>query len=780
VPRRLVPYLLLVLLALIFFGELLLHPTRVLYSDHSDLLEEVLPAKCFLARSWQATGELPLWNPYSYAGMPFIHDVKVGAFYPLHIPLWWLPEAHQGAAVSWLVVLHIIVAGWGTYTYGRARGLGLAGALIAAIGFMFSGKMMLHLLGGGHYFLVPLAWMPWVLLALEPAVRRGSLPLATIAGALFALIVLGAHPQMTFYSGVFVALWTAGPALESAGYFGAAGPRARRRTWAALGRWLGCGAWAAVVAVALSAVELWPALEATREATRGMGVTADDGVANSIWLMLRLVGPSLTGGHWEGRGGLGVLWIATAALAPVLRRGVVRYQAGIALVLVVFALGGGALLQKVPGFNLFQLHSRMLLPASFAVAVLAGTTVDALLTQPAIRRRSRVVFIGAVLIAGLLAAGGAALDYASPGVLKPSPAALGWWILVLAGAVVLAGMLGRTERWTALVWGTILLAELWLISLPLVAVRSQEEVYVPSACVGDVAGGGRVLDRGLTDSPASTPLTPSLASVEGIEALRGYNSLDVRRYKEYLQFITDSDRPLRPREGPFGFPILQTFPIRNKDLLDLLGTKYLLQPADMPIDTDGSGWQRGDTDPKPSAYLVIAGGRQTLAPYTVYRNEDVFPRAFVVPHAQSLPRDGVLAALRSADLRQTVFLEDWNGKPGEARSDGFRAGDVAESGPNRVVVKVKQGPGGFLVLADIWYPGWRCTVDGREAPLYRADYLFRAVELSEGEHTVVFTFDPLSYRYGRAISLATLLALPLLLLLSRLRIRRIPHHFVQL
>jgi len=69
------PPLLLAVLGLLFFFPLILHPTQVLYSDYSDLLAFHLPCKWFLVRWWQETGELPLWNPYTFAGMPFIHDI---------------------------------------------------------------------------------------------------------------------------------------------------------------------------------------------------------------------------------------------------------------------------------------------------------------------------------------------------------------------------------------------------------------------------------------------------------------------------------------------------------------------------------------------------------------------------------------------------------------------------------------------------------------------------------------------------------------------------------
>ena len=185
VVRRLGPYLLLAFLALLFFGKATLHPSYVLYADRSDLLEETLPAKRFLVRSWHETGELPLWCPYSYVGMPFLHDVKVGVFYPPHWPLLLLPEESLGGALTWLVVLHVVIAGWGTFAYVRFRGLGVMGSLVAAVGFMFAGKLLLHLLLAGHYFFAPVAWLPLVLLGLEAAicaaepgvghVRRGGL-----------------------------------------------------------------------------------------------------------------------------------------------------------------------------------------------------------------------------------------------------------------------------------------------------------------------------------------------------------------------------------------------------------------------------------------------------------------------------------------------------------------------------------------------------------------------------------------------------------------------------
>jgi hypothetical protein len=805
-----------VVLGLLFFLPLLLHPDQVLYSDHSDLLTETLPAKRFLVRSWQQTGELPLWNPYSYGGMPFIHDVKVAAFYPLHLPLYLLPEGWLGPALSWLVLLHVIAAGLCMFAYARSQGLGPTGALVAGLGYMFAGKWLLHLLAGGQYVLAPLAWLPLVLLGLEGAHRalktgrpgRNSLLRATWAGAAFALIVLGGHPQMTVYAGLFVALWTLGPALEKAGYLGDTGatlrvpaprraPRSWQRTCLSLAAWLGFGTWAALVAAALAAVELLPAVEAMTQATRGEGVSSGSSLALSVLVALELIGAPVTGPSWELPGGLGVLWVVGAVLGALLGPRRARFQAGVAVLLLLFGLGGGAALQFLPGLGLFQIHFRMLLLLAVPVALLTGHATQALLDGAVGPRRARAVLLAVVCVA--------AACFAMRYFLAERQALLPpvYWLAMLAAAPVAFWLLGRvgpasragpdapttarhdggaaiargfcfSRQAAPTVWLLLLLADLWALGWPLVAVRSQETVYAPSACVRYLAGSraehGRVLDRGLTE-PSASPLDPALPLLLEIESLRGYNSVDVRRYKEYLQFIMDDDQPVRPRHGPFGFPILANFRIENKSLLDLLGTRYLLQPTRPSRKwlqglqgrgevSEDPAWRKVYEDPDPRAYLIILGGVQDLPPFTVYANQTVLPRAFVVPRAKPLHEGGeVLAALKAADFRREVLLEGADAEEASTPvEEGFRPAVLREYQPNRVVVEVDGGAPGYLVLADVWFPGWTCTVDGRGVPVRRGDYLFRAVALPAGAREVVFRFEPWSYRWGGWIS-GTALAL---------------------
>ena len=108
-PARLLPYAVLAVLGLLFFGDLVLHPGQVLYSDSSDVLAEHLPAKRFLVRALRQDGELPLWCPHSFAGAPFVHDIQVEAFYPFLVSNagreWRIPDD------AWLYVVGELLLG---------------------------------------------------------------------------------------------------------------------------------------------------------------------------------------------------------------------------------------------------------------------------------------------------------------------------------------------------------------------------------------------------------------------------------------------------------------------------------------------------------------------------------------------------------------------------------------------------------------------------------------------------------------------------------------------
>ncbi|MDP8923677.1 MAG: YfhO family protein, partial [Chloroflexota bacterium] len=146
---------------------------------------------------------------------------------------------------------------------------------------------------------------------------------------------------------------------------------------------------------------------------------------------------------------------------------------------------------------------------------------------------------------------------------------------------------------------------------------------------------------------------------------------------------------------------------------------------------------------------------------SIYENREAFPRAFVVSEPIWVAdADAARARLRAGpfDPRRQVVLE--GEAPAGADQSGIRPdltpAFVADDGWRAVTIDASSPVGGYLVLTDPYFPGWRAFVDGDEVPIRRADYLFRAVELPPGEHRIQFVFDPPYLGLGLILSQAGL------------------------
>jgi uncharacterized membrane protein YfhO len=89
-----------------------------------------------------------------------------------------------------------------------------------------------------------------------------------------------------------------------------------------------------------------------------------------------------------------------------------------------------------------------------------------------------------------------------------------------------------------------------------------------------------------------------------------------------------------------------------------------------------------------------------------------------------------------------------------------------------VAVRAALNNSGILVLADSYYPGWKAYVNGKEEIIRRANLFFRAVPLPAGNHTVEFRYEPMSFRIGLTVSVATIVALSLVSIVFALRQRK--------
>ncbi len=150
----------------------------------------------------------------------------------------------------------------------------------------------------------------------------------------------------------------------------------------------------------------------------------------------------------------------------------------------------------------------------------------------------------------------------------------------------------------------------------------------------------------------------------------------------------------------------------------------------------------------------------------IYENLDLLPRAFVVHQARVIQDDqAIIAAMEEESFvpdREVILSSDtaWPASAeGPTVTSESQAGkdqvSILSYEPEQVSMVARLESQGYLVLTDAYYPGWRALVDGQPAEILRADYYFRAVCLPQGKHVVEFIYDPVPFRIGLVVSLAS-------------------------
>lgn len=98
--------------------------------------------------------------------------------------------------------------------------------------------------------------------------------------------------------------------------------------------------------------------------------------------------------------------------------------------------------------------------------------------------------------------------------------------------------------------------------------------------------------------------------------------------------------------------------------------------------------------------------------------------------------------------------------PDHVNADSTASISLTSYAPNKLVYQTKANADQLAVFSEIYYPkGWVAKVDGVEMPVFRANYILRAMMIPQGEHEVIFEFNPKSYEIGNKISFASSLIL---------------------
>ncbi|HEX6629895.1 MAG TPA: hypothetical protein VF048_02340, partial [Gemmatimonadaceae bacterium] len=169
---------------------------QFLVSGISDQYIAGYPFREFAAEWLRAGKGFPLWNPYQFGGMPYVAAMHGDIFYPTFLLRMVLPT---DVAMTWGFIIHTFLAGWFTYLFLRAAGLGFFPALVGGAAYMLSGQVASYAAPGHDGKLFVSALLPLFLLVLHRGIRDGRRWAWGVAALVVGLAVLSPHPQLLQY-----------------------------------------------------------------------------------------------------------------------------------------------------------------------------------------------------------------------------------------------------------------------------------------------------------------------------------------------------------------------------------------------------------------------------------------------------------------------------------------------------------------------------------------------------------------------------------------------------
>ncbi|MFP6607333.1 MAG: hypothetical protein VCC19_12225 [Myxococcota bacterium] len=667
-----------------------------------------------------AAGDLPLWNPVSCSGIPLLASLQPAVLYPFT----WLSIALPTADALWAGLwVQILMAGAFT-----AAALRAGGAHWAAAGL--GGVFYVHACLLGNLAWPPsvstMTWLPLLWLCVEKLARQLRFGWWAVLSVATGLQLLAGFPQYLVYGFYWLVPYTAILLWRGA----PRGERAGRALWMLLAVALGVG---------LAAAQLLPTAELAGESARGQRLTVaevhylDVGTLPAKKILSNALDPQPKNPTFDLKAGTGYLGVASvfAVVAMLWLRGrSLRTAYLVAAGLLALLLSDGFLgvasplfrvYHELPTGGLFRMPERLRFITMICLVALASGGLDAMLRH---RDEKRPI----ALLVAMCAAAVAVVLVGGPGVGWRALVALTLVILLLLGPSLFGSAGASLRTVAACVWVAFVSLDLWLATAPAGVLHAyprqlseQYQAAFKSARIEDA------LFAELLATPGFARVEPhgffpfnAAGGAYGLHRSACYEPLAPGQWRSLSEVLS----PERKLRGGLANPNPKQRPV----FYDVAAVSTIVRPR------RGVAVPQANPDALPRAYLVEAATRATQA------------EAFL--HI----RDG------SFDFHRGVLLEgEIPANPANPRP--ATPARILSHEPERVEIAVRAERDAWLVLADTFYPGWNAEVAGERLPIRRANGLYRAIRVPAGDQTVVFSYQPTSFRAGVALSCVSALAI---------------------
>ncbi|MDP2208992.1 MAG: YfhO family protein [Bacteroidota bacterium] len=716
----------------IFFRDILLQKAFM----WEDFLYQYFPWRYFAATSL-ANGELPLWNPYTFNGMPFQADIPTATFYIPNLLLTLFVKSNKLHFywVEFFIIIHFILAGVSMYYLLKSFKLEKAISLFGSIVFMLSGFMVTHTI---HPQIIHhIAWLPLIFLLFKKNLDKKSLLNTILGGLTLGHSILAGFPQLSLY--IFLLLFF---------YF--------LFEFVILSKVSGIkesvkiilpSAGVIFIAIAITAIQIIPTIELTPLSNRAE-ITyekSQEGTFHPQQIITLLI-PKFFGEqsaqvsnywgqgqywqYWETNFYIGIagLLFAVFAFSIIHKNKLVLFFSIVFLFSILYALGDYFILHNfffhnIPGFHLFRNPGRMSLLFTFSAAILSGFGLNEIIKSSNLpdNQAGKKLLTKISLIT--IVVGGAVWGVVQLGLFQEHPNAQ--YLQEIRN-------IAHTQSNIMLAFAAVIAIVIFIFS------RFKISTFIFIALILliqfiDMYNFGFNFNNGKVSPTEYYKRTERLTSF-----------LKTEGEKEYFR--------INSRQG--GNMLLD----RNQGMVD----KLFLMEGYTPLGlqrafTIGSSWEKICDLHNVKYRIQIDEERQSMG---LTQSTTYLPRAWFVYNYKVISEDEKIKEFMSRpdfDPSQVVVLEEEiKLPPAQNRSwDSWKAKIISYK-LNSISLDVSTPDDGVLVLSEIFYPGWKAYVDGVEQNILRANWNLRAIKVKKGQYKIEIRFEPNPLYNGAIISFATI------------------------
>jgi hypothetical protein len=703
-----------------------------------DIITQIYPWRHLAIDIWRE-GEVPLWNPYTFSGNPLLANYQSGVLSPFNLLFFVLPFVD-----SWsiLVLLQPLLAGLFMYLLVRSLKTTQAGSLISAISFMFCGFITSWM---GYATLgYAILFLPFSLFCIEKyyeTKRNFFLPLLSLT---LPLSFFSGHFQISLYFLIAILAYLVYKFIVVKNIYATF----RLTLFVIFGLLL-------IMPQVLPSVELY--FESFRSS---FFQTSNIPLAYlPSFLAPDFFGNPVTRNTWFGNYAewnayIGVLPLMLAVYSfSKIKRPQILFFLIFGILSLLLALGNPAstFIQNLhlPVLSTSSIN-RIIVLFSFSFAVLAGFGYDLLFFDlKNSGKKIILIWLGlfgllfAVLWAVIIQKLFIPLDkiaISKQNLILPTILFLAVVILVSLGAIV-----RKIKCYKVL---SIFLAWLFIILVAFDLLRfaikwqsfDPKNLVFPSFSTTQAFSKISGFNRVFGNLGGEATMYYKLPSVEG------YDALYSKRYAQFIGYI-EKEELINSNWSVVNFPKNS---LNTPKAVNLLNIKYIVHK----LADDHASW----TFP----FWIYPNDQFSLVykddKYEFYQNNDVLPHAFLVGDYKVINDE--------KQILKTIFSHDFNSgreiilenDPGIVKTnENIGNAEILNYRPNEIEISVNSKANSLLFLTENYYPGWKASIDGRNVPILRADYTFRAIPIAAGKHSVRFYYDPWSFKIGIYLFIAGLI-----------------------